>query len=88
MRVKFCLNGIEKQKGWGEHAFVYNLTFYVVGGDSEENKSFFASTPSGEIKIRTVNESVANSLQPGQNYYVDFTPADQPEALNATLSPA
>jgi len=42
----------------------------------EENKSFFAATPSGEIELTTVSEKAAEAFVPGQAYYIDFTPAD------------
>lgn len=58
---------------WGNGQIVHEAEFSCVtdrnGG--EENKSFFASTPSGRINLQTVRE---DHFQAGQDYYVDFTP--------------
>jgi len=53
--------------------FVYEAEFYPVTGDSSENKSFFASTPTGNLKLGTIRE---DHFVPGKSYYVDFTPAE------------
>lgn len=42
----------------------------------EENKKFFAATPSGEIEMTMVSEAAAAAFTPGQAYYIDFTPTD------------
>jgi hypothetical protein len=46
-----------------------------VYSGSEENKSFFASTPGGSIDLYTVNPEAAKQFESGREYYVDFTPA-------------
>lgn len=53
---------------------MYEAEFNVVTGDnSPENARFFASTPTGTIKIGVVREDV---FEPGRAYFVDFTLAD------------
>ncbi len=47
--------------------------FQVVIGDSEENKKFFASTPSGELKVGMHEPGV---FEVGMEYYIDITPAE------------
>jgi hypothetical protein len=49
--------------------FVYDAKFYPVSGGSEENKRFFASTPSGNIELSTIRE---DEFVPGKEYYIDF----------------
>ena len=46
-----------------------------VFSGSEENKQFFAATPSGSITLGTVNAAAADQFKEGQSYYVDFTAA-------------
>lgn len=46
----------------------------VVDG-SPENEEFYKWTPSGEIELSTINPDAATQFVPGQDYYVDFTPA-------------
>ena len=69
-RAKFRCQSVTKQEGWGGAKFVYNAKFFVVTGNSEENKQFFASTPTGTIEIGTVREDF---FEPGEEYFVDFT---------------
>lgn len=47
----------------------------VIGG-SDENKAFFRYTPSGRIQMNILNESAINQFKLGNEYYVDFTPAE------------
>jgi hypothetical protein len=46
----------------------------VISG-SKENEEFFKYTPSGEIKIGTINPEAAKQFVPGKLFYVDFTEA-------------
>lgn len=49
----------------------------VVDADAKsENGQFYAATPSGEVKLTTVNGKAAEVFVPGRAYYLDFTPAD------------
>lgn len=49
----------------------------AAGGESEENKRFFAATPSGEIRLGVVNASAAAHFVLGAELYVDFTPTEE-----------
>lgn len=51
------------------------VTLTPVTGGSEENKSFWAYTPSGQIEMTITNPDAVDHFQPGQEYYVDFSPA-------------
>ena len=49
----------------------------VVDSDPDsENGRFYKSTPSGSIKLATINEKAAAQFVPGNEYYVDFTSAE------------
>lgn len=52
------------------------VVFMPVTGGSEENKRFWDYTPAGEIHLGTINESAWSAFSLGQEYYVDFTPAE------------
>lgn len=54
---------------------VKSLTFLPVYSGSEENKAFFAATPTLTFSFGTVNEAAAAMFQQGKEYYVDLTPA-------------
>ena len=80
-RAKFECREVSKQKGWGEHAFVYAAKFQAVTGRdvagsreaADENAQFFAATPSGSIELSTVRQ---NHFEVGKTYYVDFSEAE------------
>lgn len=44
-------------------------------GANDENKKFWAATPSGSIKFNTLNVAIADALELDREYYVDITPA-------------
>lgn len=71
-RAKFQCISQRKYKGWGGVDFLYEYELLAVTGKSEENDSFFASTPSGSLKIAVVRDNV---FEPGKEYYLDFTEA-------------
>lgn len=53
-----------------------NLAFWPVVDGSPENKQFFAATPAGSISLSVVNRDAANRIEAGQEYYIDFSPAN------------
>ncbi len=61
---------------------VQSIKMHVVTGrhgdekDAEENKRFFASTPSGSVEFGTINADAAAQFDLGAEFYVDFTPAE------------
>lgn len=70
VRAKFKCVSMEKVEGWNGNKFHYNYRFMTVSGNSEENKSFFAATPSGDVKLTAVR---ADLFEVGKEYYLDFT---------------
>lgn len=81
MRCKFVLQSISRQNGYiyrdgkNERGETQNLRFSAVCDGSEENKKFFAATPSGQLEFNTVNAAAVAGLQLGGEYYIDVTPA-------------
>ena len=75
VRAKFVCTGVTKRKHWNqsEAPFNYDAEFSAVTGGSEENKSFYAATPSGKINLYTVKDDL---FEVGKDYYVDFTKAE------------
>ena len=75
IRCKFKCFQITEQLNWHQgdaqkHPTMDNAKLQVVTGDSEENKQFFRSTPSGTIEVGTVTRGI---FKVGKEYYVDFT---------------
>ena len=44
--------------------------------NTEENKSFWDATPSGEIKLVITNKGSYDFFEPGKTYSVDFAEAE------------
>ena len=78
VRAKFVVQAITVRKHWqpekGE--YISEIELSAVTGGSDENKAFFAATPSGSIKLGVLNEAAVKQFTPGQAFYVDFTPAE------------
>lgn len=76
VRAKYTCTSVSKAVNWNlnraEQPFLYGYKFQVVSGNSPENKEFFASTPSGSLELNAVRDDL---FVPGQDYYLDFTPA-------------
>jgi hypothetical protein len=49
---------------------------YGNGDPSHENTKFWEASPSGEIKLGTINEHAAAQFEMGAEYYIDFTKAE------------
>jgi hypothetical protein len=74
MRAKFNCLSVTKSKHWdGTGRFIFNAKMTPVMNGSEENKEFYASTPSGNIELVQFNEDL---FEPGKMYFVDFTEAE------------
>jgi hypothetical protein len=76
VRCKFLCNSVTKTQNWsrgdGAPKFVYGYEFSAVYEGSEENKKYFASTPSGNLKINAFKDDL---FEPGKEYYLDIQPA-------------
>jgi hypothetical protein len=78
VRAKFKCTSVKKyqstrwEDGKAVNGFLWEYEFFPVTGTSEENKGFFASTPSGSLKMSAVGDDL---FVPGSEYYLDFTPA-------------
>ena len=81
VRAKFIVHSITRTQGgtYKESKWipqeVQTIRLIPVAGSSEENKAFFASTPSGSIDLGTINIEAARQFDLNKEYYVDFTPA-------------
>jgi len=89
-RAKFrCIESASRyshtvvEDGVERDVFTYRVRLLPVMGKSktsgyacEENKQFFALTPSGQLEMDMVSEETARNFVPGQAYYIDFTPTE------------
>lgn len=80
VRAKFKCISITEREGWGGVKIMRDVKMSPVTGGSDENKKFFASTPSGELTVGCTNVEATQQFEVGKEYYVDFTPAEAPVA--------
>lgn len=81
IRAKFRCTSVTKTVGGtynGEgkytNGIVFSYKFNAVVGDSLENKTFFASTPSGSIELTAVRDDL---FEVQKEYYLDFSEAEE-----------
>lgn len=79
VRVKFYCTSVTKmiggkynEEGKYESGVVYDYKFNVVSSGSDENRNFFASTPTGTMQFSSVRDDL---FEIGKEYYSDLTPA-------------
>lgn len=70
VRAKFRCN--EKNENEGG----FNLVFSPVTSGSAENEQFYKYTPGGSLLLSTINAKAAAGFKVGQEYYLDFSPAE------------
>lgn len=84
VRAKFTVTNIE------DHGALKTIlmTPVVGNGDPEsENSKFWSYTPSGVIRLGTINEAAAAQFKQGGEVYVDFTPIEPPAPPAPTEAP-
>ncbi len=82
VRAKFYCTSVTKwmsqahnpSTGKYEPCPVFNYKFQAVTSGSDENKSFFASTPSGSIELSAIRDDL---FELNKEYYLDFSLAEQ-----------
>ena len=70
IRAKFVVSSKKEWQGG------FEIELYVVTEGTAEDKAFYTSTPSGNVRIATVGKNVADQFEIGKKYYVDFTKAE------------
>ena len=74
MRAKVVLNRVEKFTG--SEKLVFNPVAskqYAADGVDEDN-TYAKFSPSGEFTLQVTNPALIGQFNPGEKYYVDFTP--------------
>lgn len=75
-RCKFRCDEVSKTKNWTndpKKPFIFSVKMNAVSGGTEENKSFWAATPGGQIQFSSIVEP---SFEPGKEYYIDISEAE------------
>lgn len=75
-RCKFICVSKREYKDWpASKPNLYEYEFSVVTSGSDENKTFFAYTPNGSLKVSTVKDG---TFEVGKEYYMDLFLAETP----------
>ena len=80
MRAKVKLNHI--QHNFGSETLIFNPVAKKGGYPDDgldENNTFAKYTPSGQFAITVANPALLGKFKIGEEYYVDFTKAEQSE---------
>ena len=76
VRAKFYVQSIAYTKHWDKaKGHIATIELCPVAGTSDENRAFFDATPTGYIKLGTVNQDAAAAFELGTEYYIDFEKA-------------
>lgn len=71
VEIKKSIGGVYDERGKYVTGVLHGYRFNAVTSDSDENKKFFSSTPSGLIELQAVRDDL---FELGKEYYLDFTP--------------
>lgn len=76
VRAKFYVYSVTKHApSNGRQAGTVRLHPVYSSDPNHENKRFWDATPSGSIEMQVNNMAALEQFEPGQEFYVDFTPA-------------
>jgi len=70
MRAKMYVTSIEKFSGQEQ------LNLSAVTNGSDEDNTFSKFTPSASLKMSVTNPELIGKYEPGQKFYIDFTPTE------------
>lgn len=73
MRAKFTVESVNHLSGGDRH-----IKMSARYSDSPEDNQFAVATPSGSLEMYVSNPAARDFLEPGKQYYLDFSPADVP----------
>ena len=68
--TSFSVTAFENDRG--------QVCLSAVTGGSDENKGFWKYTPGGDLTMTIDNQAAMDKFKPGQEFYVDFTLAEEP----------
>ncbi len=71
MRAKMQIQSVAKLM-WGGETIAMSAVY--GGSTNDEDNSFAKTTPNGTINLTIANKELHGVYQPGDTFYVDFTP--------------
>lgn len=78
MRAKVRVESVERM----EHAERLKFSAVYGGSTNAEDNSFSSATPTATFDMYITNKALHGTFNPGQKFYVDFTPVDETPKTN------
>ncbi len=75
MRAKMQVNKVERFSGSDRITCNAVCAKTYPADGSDEDNSYAKFSPQGELTLTIANPALLGSIEPGQKYYLDFTPA-------------
>lgn len=72
MRAKMQIQAVTRKIGGYSEMIEMNAVY--GGSTNDEDNSFAKTTPSGKIVLEIANKDLHGVFNPGDTFYVDFTP--------------
>ncbi len=82
VRAKFRVTSVEKHEYGAEN--VKMIPVYTDNDPESENHKFWMATPAGHIEMQINNPEAHGTFEPGQEFYIDFTPAEAAKLASAS----
>lgn len=70
MRAKMSVQSVARTS----YSEIVEMSAVYGGSTNKEDNSFAAATPSGSIRLQIDNKELHGVYNPGDTFYVDFTP--------------
>lgn len=77
VRAKFKVQDITHHLYGDKLMYTIHMTPVYSQKEGSENKTFWDATPSGDLKLGTINAAAAVHFVVGGEYYLDFTRANE-----------
>ncbi|WP_292637487.1 hypothetical protein [Mesorhizobium sp.] len=76
MRAKMQVQKVDRFVG-GDRITMNAVAAKAYPADgSDEDNSYAKFSPAGELSLTIANPALIGKIEPGQKYYIDFTPAE------------
>jgi hypothetical protein len=76
MRAKFQVSKVERFPGQDRITCNAVAAKSSPADGSDEDNTYAKFSPSGELSLTIANPALIGMIEPGQKYYLDFTPAE------------
>lgn len=76
MRAKFEVIEVKRFKGQDLLAAIAVTSKPFDSAGNNEDNTYAKFSPSGKLELTVANPALVGKIEPGQKFYLDFTPAE------------